>query len=131
MIKFESMFFTVLTALVSNVVYPDVERVAGFIFAVALGVGVKLGYKAQSEKLRKSYIFFVIMCGFLVGYWVDIWATSKGYYGARGGFISAAAALSEGLISYLFANNSTIWDDVKSIFIKRLGGKNDDNDTNI
>lgn len=101
------------------------ERVVSFVFAVLVGSGVKLGYKAQTQKLKPSYIFFVVACAMLVGYWVDVYATSKGWVSMRGALVSGAALVSESLISYFFSNDSSILNDIKDVFFKRLGGKND------
>lgn len=109
--------------------YVSFERIISFVFAVLVGSGVKLGYKAQTTKLKGNYVFFVIFCAMLVGYWIDVYATSKGWVSARGALVSGGALISESLISYFFTNDSSIWDDIKSIFIKRLGGKNNDLDS--
>lgn len=107
------------------------ERLISFVFAVLVGSGVKLGYKAQKSKLSFAYVFFVIACAMLVGYWIDVYATAKGWVEMRGAMVSAGALISESLISYFFANDGTIWDDIRGVFIKRLGGKNNDNNSDI
>lgn len=110
--------------------YANFERIISFAFAVMVGSGVKLGYKSQKQKLKWNYIIFVFCCATLVGYWIDVYATSKGWISGRGALVSAGALISESLISYFFTNDKTIWDDIKSIFIKRLGGKENDLDSN-
>jgi hypothetical protein len=107
------------------------ERLISFVFAVLVGSGVKLGYKAQTTKISFRYVFFVVACAMLVGYWIDVYATSKGWIEMRGAMVSAGALISESLISYFFKNDNSIWDDLKSVFIKRLGGKNNDSNNDI
>ena len=119
-----------IIATISNVdYYVTFERIISFVFAVLIGSGVKLGYKAQSAKLNSGYVFFVISCAMLVGYWIDVYATSKGWIGARGALVSGGALVSESIISYFFTNDSSIIDDIKDILIKKLGGKKDDLDS--
>lgn len=102
--------------------YANIERIISFVFAIFVGIGVRLGYKAQSIKIKGSYVIFVVFCAMLVGYWIDVYVTSKGWIAGRGALVSGGALISESLISYFFTNDGTIWDDIKSIFIKRLGG---------
>ncbi len=113
----------ILALLVNKDIYSNLERIISFVFAVLVGSGVRLGYKSQEYNLKTKYVIFVFSCALLVGYWVDIYATYKGWVGARGAMVSAAALVSESLVSYFFTNEKTIFDDIKQFFVDKWSNK--------
>lgn len=101
----------------------DYGRIIGFVFAVLVGSGVRLGFKSRRIKISWSQVITVIASATLIGYWVDIWATSKGFIEMRGAMVSASALIAESLLSYFFKNDEGIWDDLRKVAMNLLSKK--------
>ena len=106
-----------------------IMRVVSFLFAVALGVGGKLAFRAKTHNIKKREIITSIFMALLIGYWVDQIATEYGFIRLRGVCVSASALVSESIVQYWFSNDNSIIKDIMNVILRKNGnGKSDNSD---
>lgn len=107
-----------------------IQEVALWILAVLFGAGTRLAWRSRVKKLTSGYILGVIIMACFAGFITDKACTYYNVIQLRGAFVAIAALLSEGLIGWLFANDSKIWSDIFQLLLSKAGKPKNENDNN-
>lgn len=94
-----------------------------FLIAVLFGAGARISHRSQKEKLSRRQMVAVLTMALCIGYITDNIVTYLEYPKIRGGVVALSALFSEGLVNWMFKNETSIFGDLFRFFLRRSEGR--------